>query len=102
MKNGSKWLVLGLALAVIGSVGCGTTRQGAVAPDTGFTQIRTDTLFSVKYLPEGGVLTVVLTDGTGMDFSDVPAEVYEGLVQADDKDAYYAEEIAAKFEGVQF
>jgi hypothetical protein len=69
---------------------------------TGYQPIQSDLIYSVNYDQAGQVLTVVLYEDGVYDYSGVPEPVYRGLLDADDKDAYYEKSIQKKFAGKKF
>lgn len=109
MKQTSiRWFIPVLAaVAVFGLCGCGTPApSGSVAGGaevtTGYQPIQSDLIYSVNYDAAGRLLTVVLYEDGVYDYADVPAEVYEGLLKAGDRDQYYSETIKKGYKGTKF
>lgn len=96
-----KALARGIAAAVTGLMlaGCAATGPAVIGePLTSFIPIGSETIFSVRYEPDTGDLTVVLRNGDVLDFEKIPPERFEGLMDAEDRDAYFRERIEAEFE----
>ena len=78
------------------------TASVPTSPAGRFQRVDSDVIYSVKYDEPGQVLTVVLVGGDVFDYQGVPKEVYEGLLAAKSKGAFFNENIKPKFEGKKF
>lgn len=87
-------MVLSLVFAAL-VAGCGQT----MAPATGYQTIETDEIYSVKYNPDTQLLTVVMYEQGVFDFAGIPQDVYDKFMAAPEKDAFFEEQIQARFEG---
>jgi len=87
-----------ILLAVFLGSGCATSSVPTRASETRFTPIASQLLFSVRYEDETREMTVVRMSGEVTDFLAVPRDVYEGLLQAEDPDAYFRDRIASIYE----
>ncbi len=80
---------IGLALALAGCVA--TTGGGAR-----FVTLRTTELYSIRYDAAPMTLTVVTRAGDVIDYEKVDPAIVDGLLAAEDKDAFYRDTIRGK------
>lgn len=74
--------------------GCGTTPEVS----TEFRQIDSDQIYSVRYFADTGVLAVLMQNGEGYDYRNVPQEAYRELLRAADKDDFFNQRIKGQYE----
>lgn len=67
------------------------------AADTGYTPIRSELLFSARYFEDVETLSVVLRSGDALDYHQVPRALFDQLLAAEDKDAFYRDHVQGKF-----
>ncbi|NCC51993.1 MAG: KTSC domain-containing protein [Spartobacteria bacterium] len=94
--------ILILVVCVTGLCGCATSQGGSAdvggsSSGSGFIRVESDTIFSVMYSENLEDLMIIDTRSNGFEYKGVPKEVYDGFMAADDKDAYYLENIKNKF-----
>lgn len=80
---------IGLALALAGCVA--TTGGGAR-----FVTLRTSEIYSIRYDTSPMTLTVVTRAGDVIDYEKVDPAIVDGLLAAEDKDAFYRDTIRGK------
>ncbi len=93
MKSQARWAGPAALLAAAVLAGC----VGLSVGSTGFLQLESARIYSIRYEADSRLLTVVLRGGDVYDFRDVPADVYEGWLRAGDKDAYFDEQVRDAF-----
>jgi len=79
-------------LAALALAGCVATTGGSPR----FLTLRTAEIYSVRYEPTAMTLTVVTRTGDVIDYEKVDPAVVDGLLAAEDKDAFYRETIKGK------
>lgn len=93
---------------LLGVCGCRTTEnQAAVSAGsgeahTGYQPIQSKEIYSVNYDAAAQVLTVVLYEDGAYDYAAVPKEVYDGLLNAEDRDQYYRDVLMKGYQGKKF
>jgi ABC-type oligopeptide transport system substrate-binding subunit len=71
----------------------------ALAADVEMKSVQSSLLDKVGYDPETKVLSVQMNNSSDIYvYKDVPQSIYEGLLAAESKGAYYVMEIKGKFE----
>ena len=81
------------------SIGAALALAGCVATTGGsprFLTLRTAELYSLRYDAASKALTVVTRTGDVIDYESVDPAVVDGLLAAEDKDAFYRETIKGK------
>lgn len=104
-----RWTLFMLSIAVLfGVCGCRSTGGAAAVSagggdvTTGYQPIQSELIYSVNYDAAASMLTVVLYEDGVYDYTDVPKDVYDGLLKASDRDQYYRETIKSGFKGKKF
>jgi len=79
-------------------LGCSQT----LAPKSseGYHRIESDLIFSVRYFPDTQVMSVLLSDGKGYDYQNVPEETYKAFIEAESQDEYFRAHVQDQFEAV--
>ena len=71
----------------------------ALAADIEMKHVQSSLLDKVGYDPGTRVLAIQMVNSSDVyTYQDVPAAIYEGLLAADSKGAYYVENIKGRFE----
>ena len=71
----------------------------ALAADIELKPVKSSLLDKVGYDPESKVLSVQMNNSSDIYlYKDVPQSIYDGLLEAESKGAYYVKEIKGKFE----
>lgn len=65
--------------------------------DTGYTPIRSETLFSARYYETDETLVVVRRTGDVLEYRGVPQALAEAFFAAEDKDAFFREHLEGRF-----
>ncbi|MBM4155949.1 MAG: KTSC domain-containing protein [Lentisphaerae bacterium] len=79
-------------LAALALAGCVTSTGRSPR----FLTLRTAEIYSIRYEPVSMTLTVVTRTGDVVDYSKVDPAVVDGLLAAEDKDAFFRETIKGK------
>ncbi len=94
-----------LAVCSICLCGCVTSQSGS-APSSdaeiGFIRVESDTIFSVMYTENLEDLMVIDTNSKGYEYKGVPKDVFDAFIAAEDKDAFYLENIKQKYPETTF
>ncbi len=64
--------------------------------------VESDVIHAIGYDPEIQLLEIIFNDGRIYQYRGVPAEVFQGLKQADSKGRYFQENIRDEFQYWQF
>lgn len=78
--------------AVLALSGCLATTSGG----SRFVALRTAEIYSIRYDAVPMTLTVVTRAGEAIDYEKVDPAIVDGLLAAEDKDAFYREAIRGK------
>ncbi len=89
--------LLFVAIASAGLLGCATRSERPEEFDTGFTAIRTETLFSARYYESDGTLVVVRRNGDVFEYREVPAALAEQFFRAEDREGFYRDHLQGRF-----
>jgi len=81
-----------LACAALALAGCLATTGGG----SRFVALRTAEIYSIRYDETPMTLTVVTRAGEAIDYEKVDPAIVDGLLAAEDKDAFYREAIRGK------
>ncbi|MCX6844326.1 MAG: KTSC domain-containing protein [candidate division WOR-3 bacterium] len=92
-------LLLSLALLVAATtLGCGKKQPPAPQPaGTSTTPVQTGAVGSVAYDEGRRTLLVTLDGGTTFEYTDVPREVYVGIMAAPERGAYFSANIRNRY-----
>jgi hypothetical protein len=77
--------------------GCALRGGIDASPETGFAPIRSELIFSANYYDAGETLTIVMRSGAVFDYHEVPKALYEQLLAAEEKDAFYRDHVQGRF-----
>ena len=88
--SGTGWLI-GIVSA-LAMAGCISTSGGSPR----FLALRTTEIYSIRYDAEPMTLTVVTRTGDVIDYEKVDPAIVDGLLAAEDKDAFYRDTIKGK------
>ncbi len=64
--------------------------------------VESDVIHAIGYDPEIQLLEIIFNDGRIYQYRSVPAEVFQGLKQAESKGRYFQENIRGEFQYWQF
>jgi hypothetical protein len=67
-------------------------------PETGFTPIRSELVFSANYYDADETLAVVLRSGDVLDYRKAPRALFEQWLAAEDKDTFYRDHLQGRFD----
>lgn len=84
-----------LPLALLSA--CATRGTEEPEFETGFTPIRSETLFSARYYDSDETLVIVRRSGDVFEYHGVPKALADQLLAAEDRDAFYRDHLEGRF-----
>lgn len=89
-------ILTGLLLIAWGvgiGAGCGRT----ATPSAEFRKLDSALIYSVRYFTDTSTLAVLMQDGKGHDYKQVPQEIYRDLLRSKTPDTFFQEQIEGRY-----